>query len=328
MSNGRPKVLLFSTIRMTFVEDDLQLLQRIANVKWVCSKGFLAIVKLKWAMLFRKVGIAWFASVYSGVMVFFSRLFRKESVIIIGGADVISDSRLGYGLLLSGWKRPIVRYAIRNATKVLPTSYYLKEAALQLCDYKGANLQVCFPGLDSQFWSLGRSRDDHVLSVAYCDTIDRISVKGIDLVLETARQMGEVSFRIVGVTPEVLSQVTVSIPENVQIRPPLERDTLLGEYQQAAIYLQLSRVESFGIATAEAMLCGCIPVVSDVGGLPETVGNVGCIVPREDVTATGSAVHNILRGKTNFSEETCRQWAASRFSVQQREKTFRDLLLG
>ena len=125
MSNGRPKVLLFSTIRMTFVEDDLQLLQRIANVKWICSKGFLAIVKLKWAMLFRKVGIAWFASVYSGVMVFFSRLFRKESVIIIGGADVISDSRLGYGLLLSGWKRPIVRYAIRNATKVLPTSYYL-----------------------------------------------------------------------------------------------------------------------------------------------------------------------------------------------------------
>ena len=68
-----------------------------------------------------------FWSLVGNVGVFFSKLFRKESVIIIGGADVISDSRLGYGLLLSGWKRPIVRYAIRNATKVLPTSYYLKD---------------------------------------------------------------------------------------------------------------------------------------------------------------------------------------------------------
>ena len=314
-------------MRTTFIEDDLRLLQQIANVKWVRSKGFLAIGKLIWGMMFRKVGIAWFASVYSGVMVFFSRLFRNESVIIIGGADVISDSRLGYGLLLSGWKRPIVRYAIRNATKVLPTSHYLKKAALELCDYKGKNLTVCFPGLDSQFWSSGQSRDNLVLSVAYCDTIDRISVKGVDLVLETARQMPEVSFRVVGVAPEVLSQITFSIPENVQIRPPLERGILLGEYQQASVYMQLSRVESLGIATAEAMLCGCIPVVSNVGGLPETLGNAGSIVPQEDVTAAVAAVHNILRGESDFNEKACRHWAASRFSIKQREETFRELLL-
>jgi glycosyltransferase involved in cell wall biosynthesis len=140
--------------------------------------------------------------------------------------------------------------------------------------------------------------------------------------------MREFSFRIVGVTPSILSELNASVPGNVQIVAPLERDQLLPEYQQASVYLQLSRIESCGIATAEAMLCGCIPVVSDTGGLPETVGSTGSIVPSEDVRAAVTAVQTVLQGDSNLSGETCRQWAASRFSIQQREERFRELLLG
>jgi glycosyltransferase involved in cell wall biosynthesis len=326
MSITRQKILLFSTIRTSFIEDDRRLLERIGDVKWIRSRGILAIGRLKLAMGFRKVGIAWFASSYSAVMVFFARLFRKKSVIIIGGADVISDPGLGYGLMLSAWKRPFVRYAIRNATNVLPTSHYLKEAAQQLCE--SANLEVCPPGLDHQFWKPDENRENAVLTVAHCDTTQRISIKGIDLVLEVAEQMREFSFRIVGVTPSILSELNASVPGNVQIVAPLERDQLLPEYQQASVYLQLSRIESCGIATAEAMLCGCIPVVSDTGGLPETVGSTGSIVPSEDVRAAVTAVQTVLQGDSNLSGETCRQWAASRFSIQQREERFRELLLG
>ena len=46
--------------------------------------------------------------------------------------------------------------------------------------------------------------------------------------------------------------------------------------------LQLSRRESFGVGVIESMACGCIPVVTSIGGLPETVGNVGMTVEFND----------------------------------------------
>ncbi|MEE2876525.1 MAG: glycosyltransferase family 4 protein [Candidatus Neomarinimicrobiota bacterium] len=328
MSAQKQKVLLFSTIRTTFIEDDLHMLERICDVKWICSSGFLTIGKIKYAMLFRKVGIAWFASVYSGVVVFIARLLGKESIIIIGGADVVTNSHLGYGLLLARWKRPILRYAVRNATKVLPTSEYLKETTQALCGYEGENIEVCFPGLDHKFWHPNKKRENVVLSVAHCDTSDRISIKGVDLVLKVAEKMREVRFRIIGVTPEVVSRITATVPENVQFQSPVGRNQLLKEYQKAIVYLQLSRVESFGIATAESMLCGCIPVVSDAGGLPETVGNNGHVVPSEDVNAAVNALNAILQGESGLSGKTCRKWVASRFSMQDREERFTDMLLG
>jgi glycosyltransferase involved in cell wall biosynthesis len=35
--------------------------------------------------------------------------------------------------------------------------------------------------------------------------------------------------------------------------------------------------EPFGIVALEGMACGCVPLVSDGGGLPEAVGKAGCI---------------------------------------------------
>ena len=55
-------------------------------------------------------------------------------------------------------------------------------------------------------------------------------------------------------------------------------DELLGWYQRAKVYCQLSYYESFGMAAAEAMLCECVPVVTRKGALPEVVGETGFYV--------------------------------------------------
>lgn len=41
--------------------------------------------------------------------------------------------------------------------------------------------------------------------------------------------------------------------------------------------------EPFGNVALEVMACGCIPVVSDGGGLPEAVGNAGVVFKRNDL---------------------------------------------
>lgn len=54
--------------------------------------------------------------------------------------------------------------------------------------------------------------------------------------------------------------------------------------------------ESFGVAAVEAMACAIPVVASDVGGLPEVVGNndAGLIVPARDTIATANAIEKLI----------------------------------
>ena len=327
MTGYRPKVLLFSTLKKSFIEDDVRLLEEFSDVKWICAHGLFTAARIMWSMLFSNVGIAWFASVYSAFLVFTAHFLRKTSIIIVGGADLITDLHLGYGLLLSPWKRPFIRYALRKATHVLPTSEYLRQTALKVGEYKGNNLSKVPPGLDSNFWQPGNQKENMVLTVAQCTTADRIQIKGVDLLLQVAEKMSNISFQIIGVEETLLSRNSFVVPENVIVSPPMTQEQLLSYYQRSAVYCQLSRVESFGIATVEAMLCGCIPVVTDVGGLPETIGDAGHTVPPENVNAASEAIQKALKEADSSNGEKCRNRATKKFTVEQRKESLKAMVL-
>jgi glycosyltransferase involved in cell wall biosynthesis len=64
-------------------------------------------------------------------------------------------------------------------------------------------------------------------------------------------------------------------PTNVSFTGWIDEMALLEYYSRASVYIQASLHEGFGLSVAEAMLAGCIPVVANVGSLPEVVGNCG-----------------------------------------------------
>ena len=41
--------------------------------------------------------------------------------------------------------------------------------------------------------------------------------------------------------------------------------------------------EPYGNVVLEGMACGCMPIASDGGGLPEAVNNIGCLFKRNDI---------------------------------------------
>lgn len=51
--------------------------------------------------------------------------------------------------------------------------------------------------------------------------------------------------------------------------------------------------EPFGIVVLEGMACGCLPIVSDGGGLPEAVGEAGITFESGNVNALASAMDSI-----------------------------------
>ena len=101
-----------------------------------------------------------------------------------------------------------------------------------------------------------------------------IKLKGLDIFVKAAAHLprGE----IFGLRPfrdddkETLKSIQSS--NNVELRGYVDQDELISYYQKAKIYCQLSYRESFGVALAEAMACGCVAVVTDRGAPPGGCG--------------------------------------------------------
>jgi glycosyltransferase involved in cell wall biosynthesis len=68
----------------------------------------------------------------------------------------------------------------------------------------------------------------------------------------------------------------------------------------------------------EAMLCECIPVGSDVNGIPDAIGDTGIIVKKRSVAALEEAIRQALQLNKG---ENARKRALENFSMQKhREK--------
>jgi glycosyltransferase involved in cell wall biosynthesis len=81
-----------------------------------------------------------------------------------------------------------------------------------------------------------------------------------------------------------------------------------------------SRIETSGMAAAEALARGIPVLATDVGGLPETLDGAGCLIPAEDIGALGVALHRWfaesplrlgLQLSASSRRGTLRGWAAT-----------------
>ena len=316
------KVFLFSTIQAQFIENDRQLLLRLADVSSTYDSGISAIIKLLYKPILSDTSIAWFASTYSAIMVFISRIFNKTSIVIIGGSDVFKDRQLNYGLLISKWKIIFVKYTLNKADYIFATSNFLIDQSLDLIENKRENICVLYPGLDPAYWKPNKKKKSTILTVAHCPNEDRFYIKGIDILFEAACALTEVSFTVIGIDSKIIKNLNIEVPPNIILLKYISNHELLKYYQCAAVYCQPSRIESLSLTVGEAMMCGCIPVVSNTGGMPEIVKNSGYIIPSDNSEALSNAITKALMSNSNNSRETAMQI----FSLSKREQVLREIL--
>jgi len=326
LAKEKQKILFFSTFPASFIDTDRKILQEIGDVRSITSSGFLTIGKLKWFSLFANILVSWFASTYSALLVFFARLFRKKSIVFVGGADVNVDVKLEYGLLTSRWKLWPVRYSLRRATYVLPVSKHLEERAKEVGNYAGNNIRRVAPGFDTDFWKPGEKKESLILTVAACPTENRFQIKGIDILYKAAQLLPEISFLIIGINPNLLVSKHVCLPPNVTVKPPLKENELLFHYQKAKVYCQPSRIESFSFALAQGMLCECVPVASNVGGIPEVINKEGFLVPPEDSAALALALKKALDSHPDTGR-AARKTIQVNFPIDKRIESLKQIVL-
>jgi len=105
---------------------------------------------------------------------------------------------------------------------------------------------------------------------------------------------------------KVVGQLGLS--ESIVILPALSRKMLAAVYRRAALVLQPSEREGFGLPVIEAMACGAPVIASDLEVLREVGGAAALYRPVADVKAWSSAVIELLSERREKPE----QWAARR----------------
>jgi len=292
------KILLVSAIDAPFVQDDVEMLQKHFRLQKQIGHGFFAILKIFIHILTCDVVFCWFASVYAFVSVFLSKMFGIKSIVVVGGVDAAKDKELDYGIWLNPWKAKLVRYVFKNASKILVVDPSLKESAVQLAHYEGKNIQYVATGYDANFWKPLGEKEPIVLTVAVVNDERTFRIKGIDLLLDVANKLPDVTFLLIGVNSNLVLKKRP--PLNMKFIDKLPRKELLYYYQRAKVYCQPSRREGLPNALCEAMLCGCIPVATDVGGNPTAVGDTGILIQASNSEILTEAIKQALSMDENM----------------------------
>jgi glycosyltransferase involved in cell wall biosynthesis len=253
--------------------------------------------------------------------VLISKLLRKRSAVVVGGYDVAFEPDISYGQYTLGrHKRVYSDFVLGNADIVLPVSEFTKSEVLARA--KPKRVQVLYPGIDTDRFQPAGEKEDLVMTVA-SGSGRIIKLKGLNAFIGAAALLPQVRFLIVGLSDQDREELQSRSTENVSLFGYVSREELLAFYQKARVYCQLSYRESFGMALAEAMACGCVPVVTERGAISEVVGDAGYYVPFGSAKATAEAIEKALSSKKGIGS---RKRVEERFSLRRREKALQSLL--
>ncbi|MCX6651392.1 MAG: glycosyltransferase family 4 protein [Methanomassiliicoccales archaeon] len=222
----------------------------------------------------RDVVYIWFGDLWALIGVFIAKLLNKKSIVVAGGYDTANEPSLNYGLMSRKFMRYVPILSFRACDKIMAVSEFTKEEALRIIDDEG-KIEVVPNGIDtSKFRVTEGIKRTTVTTVGNVNKRTWV-VKGVNNFMEVVKRTPQQKFVLVG---RVDPGVGLEPLENLELIGYQTGEDLIRILNASKYYLQLSYRESFGVAVIESMACGCIPVVTNRGGLPEAVGDAGTIV--------------------------------------------------
>lgn len=279
--------------------------------------------------------LCFFGGYHSVLPTFFGKIFRKKVFIQCGGTDAMNMPEINYGNFRKKWLRKATVYSFKNCTKILPVADALiqqnylydetinpKQGLLNLIPDLTTPIQVIHNGFDLSFWKDRGSQKtpNSFITVATGIAMEnRAIVKGIDLILEMASEYPKYEFTLVG------DESFKSTLKNVRVIGKTEPETLRDLFSHHRFYLQLSTSEGFPNALAEAMLCGCVPIGSAVGAIPEIIGQAGFILEKKDASLLKQIFEELKSADLDHLSHAATSRIRENFSYRKRQRSLLEL---
>lgn len=240
-----------------------------------------------WLNPCRYLQTPWMPRDLAGITAYYCDEPRRSDYDPDARADTRRATRSLYLALRSATRR-VDRSTARSASALATNSTY---SADRIWRAYGRDSVVIRCGVSDRFTPPSDpSPRDHLLSVGTL-----ISSKGHDLAIKAAAASG-LGLPVTVVAPrgddEEEARLRAIAGEGgvpLRLRIGVSDQELVSLYRSATATLYLARGEPFGLASIESQACGTPVIVSDEGGLPETVvnGTTGWAVARrvDDVAA-------------------------------------------
>ncbi|HWS59761.1 MAG TPA: glycosyltransferase family 4 protein, partial [Flavobacterium sp.] len=223
----------------------------------------------------------WFADYHSFFPILFAKVMGKKSFVVIGGYDVARMPELNYGVFISKIRGFCAAFSMRKSYTNLAVSQYVERRVRKISHGNKTKLIYnCFNIQDSDVTDF--YKENLIITVGLIDSKRSFILKGIDTFIETARSLQDYKFLIIGIDSKVAKEHIYDAPKNLKTIELVKHEELAAFYKKAKIYCQFSRSESFGVSVVEAIYNSCIPLVTNIGGLPEIVGDKKYLTKREN----------------------------------------------
>jgi len=322
----KPFLLPRNTSKFVFVREILHMIWFIITNSWKT----LAIV-------------TWFADYHAAVIVFLGCLLGKKTIIFAGGQEAICYPEFRKGVYFKKFRGEFVRYALRNASVIVlnhqsllyhENFYYSNEGKkdgirFYIPDLK-TPVMVIPNGIDTSVhfrdFSIPKE-ENRILTMGPMDSTPDFINKGFDLFLEMARRFPLLKFTLIGIKakfiPWIESNYAISTIPNLELIlsycPP---EVLFFNYNRAKIYIQASITEGMPYTLSEAMLCECIPIGSNVNGIPDAIGNTGIILLKRSPEDLEQALRKAMTMNTGHQ---ARQHVLNNYTLEIRRKNIHKL---
>jgi glycosyltransferase involved in cell wall biosynthesis len=337
--------LVISPVLSSFVISDNEIISNDYHVKflkfrvspkylvfWAFFKQFfqllLAIPKSAFILI-------QFGGYWSVVPTLLGKFFQRPTYIILHGTDCCSLPNIPYGSLRKASIRKACKISYENATLLLPVSNSLVKVENRYDSISKQGFKHFFPklktpylkisnGIDYEKWPFSKaSRIENSFIAVF--SAKQFILKGGDLLFEVASRMKNCTFYIAGCLPPSSLK---KIPENLIFLGKLSQSELRVYYSKVSFHMQLSLFEGFGIALCEAMLTGCIPIVSSVNMLPEIIGDSGYILKNRNTSDLLLLIEHALSDvDINDKRLLARKQIVTNYSIKQRELLLKGVLL-
>jgi len=323
-----PRILYVTSRRASFIAVDRELLARRYEVRDLHQPGrWASPVRVQRAMRGCDAVVGWWASWHTFWPITLAWMQRRPSALIVGGFDTANEPDMGYGYQRGGARARLSRWIMRRAGVLATNSAYSQREIERNVGIAPAQVTVMHHGVPDPFGALpDKSTGPLVLTVGVVDRAN-LERKGHRAFVEAARRLPDVAFVLAGrVLDDSGEELRAKAPPNVRLTDWVEDDELLDLYRRAAVYVQPSRHEGFGVSVAEGMLAGAVPVVTRAGALPEVVGETGILVDAPaDPNAVAAAVREALaRGPE--ARAAARERVLREFSLDARAAALHDLV--
>lgn len=338
---SQKKVLYFHSVKSSFVRKDVALLEQHFDVKITFfdpSNKFLVPFQFlkQWAFLIANIWsadilITQFGGYQSYLPSRFGKIFGKPSLIILGGSDCVNFPSINYGNFNKKLLGLFTKWSYMNATHLSPVHKSLvqgpytytnddfeEQGYLKYCPKVTADFTELHYGYDHQLFQGSENKiPNSFITVGYLNNANYYR-KGIDLIFGLAKAKPNYVFTIVGGTIEDLP--VRDVPENVKMVKSVSYEELKDLYGTHQFYFQLSICEGFPSAICEAMLCGCIPIGSDVAAIPQIIGESGFVLKKKDAQELELLIDEALQSDLQARSKQARQHIMNHYPINEREK--------